>query len=116
MCDEINHDTVGQLTVHMYVSEYKIPRERQRDSSKIQKRGDGQKDTHNMGKTRGSAGQYSAFSSKAFANIITLESLHYEGKRCWANLAEMYTEEAHMPVISDTYSLSSYLSARIYDG
>jgi hypothetical protein len=29
MCDEINHGTVGQLTAHMDVSEYKIPRERQ---------------------------------------------------------------------------------------
>jgi hypothetical protein len=29
MCDEIKHGTVGQLTAHMNVSEYKIPRERQ---------------------------------------------------------------------------------------
>jgi hypothetical protein len=65
MCDEINHGTVGQLTAHMDVSEYKIPQERQRDSCKITKRGDGQKDTHNMGRTRGSAGQYAAVSSKA---------------------------------------------------
>jgi hypothetical protein len=66
MCDEINYGTVGQLTAHMDISEYKIPRERQRDSSKIQKRGDGHKDTHNMVKTRGSAGQYAAVSSRAF--------------------------------------------------
>jgi hypothetical protein len=66
MCYEINHGNVGQLTAHIDVSEYKIPRERQRDSSKKQKRGDGQKDTHNMVKTRGSAGQYVAVSSKAF--------------------------------------------------
>jgi hypothetical protein len=66
MCDEINHGTVGRLTAHMDVSEYKIPRERQGDISKIQKRGDGQKDTHNMGKTRGSAGKYATVSSKAF--------------------------------------------------
>jgi hypothetical protein len=60
MCDKINHGTIGQLTAHMDVSEKMIPRERQRDSSKIKKRGDGQKDTHNMGKPRGSAGQYAA--------------------------------------------------------
>jgi hypothetical protein len=66
MCDENNHGTVGQLTAHIDVSEYKIPRERQRDSSNIQKRGDGQKDTHNMGNTRGSAGQYADVTSKTF--------------------------------------------------
>jgi hypothetical protein len=56
------------------------------------------------------------FQAKQFANRSTVESLHYESKRCWENLAEMYTEEAQMPVSSDTYSLSAYLSARIYDG
>jgi hypothetical protein len=45
MCDETNHGTMGQLTAHMDISEYKIPREIQRDICTIQKRGDGQKDT-----------------------------------------------------------------------
>jgi hypothetical protein len=56
------------------------------------------------------------FQARHFANRRTVESLHYESKRCWANLAEMYTEEAHMPVSRQTYSLSAYLSARLYDG
>jgi ABC-type phosphate transport system auxiliary subunit len=56
------------------------------------------------------------FQARHFANRSTVESLHYESKRCSATLAEMYTEEAKMPVSSDTYSLSAYLSARIYDG
>jgi hypothetical protein len=56
------------------------------------------------------------FQARRFVNRSTVESLHYESKRCWANLAEMYTEEAQMPVSSDTYSLLAYLSARIYDG
>jgi hypothetical protein len=56
------------------------------------------------------------FKARHFANRITVESLHYESKRCWANLAEMYTEEAQIHMSSDTYSLSEYLSARIYDG
>jgi hypothetical protein len=56
------------------------------------------------------------FQARHFASRSTVESLHYESKRCWVNLEEMYTEEAQMPVSSDTYSLSAYLSARIYDG
>jgi hypothetical protein len=56
------------------------------------------------------------FQARQFANRSTVESLHYESKRCWAKLAEMYTEEAQMPVSSDTYSMSAYLSARVYDG
>jgi hypothetical protein len=56
------------------------------------------------------------FQARQFANRNTVESLHYESKHCWANLAEMYTEEAHIPVSSDTYSLSAYLSARLYEG
>jgi hypothetical protein len=56
------------------------------------------------------------FQSRHFANRSTVESLHYESKRCWANLAERYTEEAQMPVSRETYSLSAYLSARLYDG
>jgi hypothetical protein len=56
------------------------------------------------------------FQARHFTNRSTVESLHYEIKRCWANLVEMYTEEAHMSVSSDTYTLSAYLSARIYDG
>jgi hypothetical protein len=56
------------------------------------------------------------FQAGHFANRLTVESLHHERKRCWANLADMYTEEAHMPVSRETYSLSTYLSARLYDG
>jgi hypothetical protein len=56
------------------------------------------------------------FQARHFANRRTVESLHYESKRCWANLAEMYTEEAHMPVSHETYSLSADLSAILYDG
>jgi hypothetical protein len=55
------------------------------------------------------------FKARHFANRRTVESLHYESKRCWANLEEMYTEESHMPVSRETYSLSAYLSARLYD-
>jgi hypothetical protein len=56
------------------------------------------------------------FQARHVANRRTLESLHYESKRCWANLAEMYTEETKMPVSRETYSLSAYLSAILYDG
>jgi hypothetical protein len=56
------------------------------------------------------------FQARHFANRSTVESLHYESKRCWSNMAEMYTEEAKMPVSSDTYSLSAYMRARLYDG
>jgi hypothetical protein len=56
------------------------------------------------------------FQARNLANRRTVESLHYESKRCWGNLAEMYTEEAHMPVSLETCSLSAYLSARLYDG
>jgi hypothetical protein len=54
------------------------------------------------------------FQARHFANRRTVENLHYERKRCWANLAEMYTEEARMPVSRETYSLSTYLNARLY--
>jgi hypothetical protein len=56
------------------------------------------------------------FQARHFVNSCTVESLHYESKRCWANLEEMCTEEAQMPVSRETYSLSAYLSARLYDG
>jgi hypothetical protein len=51
MRDKTNHGTMGQLTPHMDVPEYKIPRERQRYNRTLQKRGDGQTDKRNMGKT-----------------------------------------------------------------
>jgi hypothetical protein len=56
------------------------------------------------------------FQARHFANRHTVESLHYEINLCWANLEEMYTEEAQTPVSRETYSLSAYLSARLYDG
>jgi hypothetical protein len=56
------------------------------------------------------------FQARHFANRRTVESLHNESKRCWANMAEMYTKEAHIPVSCETYSLSAYFSARTYDG
>jgi hypothetical protein len=66
MCDETNHGNIGQLTSHMEVSEYKIPRERQQDNCTLQKRGDGQTDTRNVGKTSVSTCQYASVSRKAF--------------------------------------------------
>jgi hypothetical protein len=56
------------------------------------------------------------FLARHFANRHKVESLHYESKRCWENLVEMYMEEAQMHVSRKTYSLSAYLSARLYDG
>jgi hypothetical protein len=56
------------------------------------------------------------FQARHFANRSTVESLHYESKRSWANIAEMNTEEAQMPVSSDTYSLSAYPGTILYDG
>jgi hypothetical protein len=56
------------------------------------------------------------FQARHFASRGTVESLHYESKQCCANLAEKYMEEAQVPVSSSIYSLSAYLSARLYDG
>jgi hypothetical protein len=71
----------------MDVSEYKIPRERQRDNCTLQKRGDGQTGTRNMEKRASVRDNMLPFKARYFAYRRTIESLHYESKRCWANMA-----------------------------
>jgi hypothetical protein len=53
------------------------------------------------------------FQTKYVEDRKSIGNLNYESKHCWADLADQYTVEAALSILTEVYTLSELLGARL---
>jgi predicted acyl esterase len=57
--------------------------------------------------------RFEKYGKSTQVNIQCIRYLHYESKRCWANLADQYIAEAELQIRTKMYTLAKFLGTRL---